>query len=67
LDCTTPDGTLDAWTFHMKGRPIVPLLVTVLLVLASLKYAHEVTFEEWQSKGIGHFLGLYTFPIRDQL
>ena len=32
-----------------------------------LKYAHEVSFEEWQSKGIGHLFGLYTLPLRDQL
>jgi cardiolipin synthase A/B len=32
-----------------------------------LQYAHEVTLEEWRSRGIGRLFELFVLPLRDQL
>ena len=32
-----------------------------------LRFAKEVTPEDWKRRGIGHFLELFVLPIRNQL
>ena len=32
-----------------------------------LKYAHEVTLEQWRSRGLGRLFELFVLPLHDQL
>jgi cardiolipin synthase len=33
----------------------------------ALKYAHEVTLEQWRSRGLGRLFELFVLPVHDQL